>query len=394
MARRAKSQLDSKTARLTKLDPRSQPYYVQVGERTTLGYVRRNPPPGSWVVREKIDGKYKRRSLGTADDVAMADGGSVLSYTQAVQQAANGGPVSKSTEPLTVKQAMEDYLTALEGRSAHARETRQRSALHILPVLGRHRVVKLSKQQVEEWRAGLVRDDPDDPDAKRRSQDSANRMLTVLKAALNHAFADNANRILSDNAWRKVKSFKNVDAAREDHFDAAQVRLLISKAPDKAFAQLLEAGFLTGARLGELAALDVRHFDAAKGMLSIPRGKTGARPVTLTNEAVTFFRSRTKDRPPKAVLLPKADGSRWKKSEQHRPIKAALKAAKLPLSASFYTLRHSHISRAIESGMPLTVLAENCGTSVTMIARNYAKVIAGKRRELVEATAPKLRLVK
>ena len=64
-----------------------------------------------------------------------------------------------------------------------------------------------------------------------------------------------------------------------DHFDATQVRTLIAKAAtfDKAFANLLEAGYLTGARLGELAAFDVRDFDADRATLTIRKGKTGAR---------------------------------------------------------------------------------------------------------------------
>ena len=102
----------------------------------------------------------------------------------------------------------------------------------------------------------------------------------------------------------------------------------------------------------------------------------------------------TKDRPAAAVLLPRADGARWGKSWQARPFKAAAKAAELPASASFYTLRHSHISRAIELRMPLTIVAENCGTSLMMIQKNYAKVLASTRHEFVEATSPKLRRVK
>ena len=42
----------------------------------------------------------------------------------------------------------------------------------------------------------------------------------------------------------------DVGAAREDHFDATQVRQLIAKAStfDRAFANLREAAYLTGAR--------------------------------------------------------------------------------------------------------------------------------------------------
>ena len=49
------------------------------------------------------------------------------------------------------------------------------------------------------------------------------------------------------------------------------------------------------------------------------------------------------------------------------------------------------ISEAIENNVPLTVIAENCGTSVRMIEETYAKVLFEKKRKFVEQGAPKLR---
>ena len=43
--------------------------------------------------------------------------------------------------------------------------------------------------------------------------------------------------------------------------------------------------------------------------------------------------------------------------------------------------------------MPLTMLAENHGTSIAMIQK-ITRSDRGKRREVIEATAPKLRRVK
>ena len=44
--------------------------------------------------------------------------------------------------------------------------------------------------------------------------------------------------------------------------------------------------------------------------------------------------------------------------------------------------------------MPLSLLAENTGTSLAMIQTTYAKVLAATRQEFVEKTSPKLRRVK
>src|SRR5262245_9486378 len=87
-------------------------------------------------------------------------------------------------------------------------------------------------------------------------------------------------------------------------------------------------------------------------------------------------------------LFVQSDGSRWKRSDQTRPIKDALKKAGLPPNGSIYALRHTYVSHAIEGGVPLNVIAENCGTSVRMIEKTYAKVLAEKRRDFIERGTP------
>src|SRR5690242_14281482 len=252
----------TKTSRL-RLAPRVKPYFRGIGAGKSLGYVRREEGAGSWVVREWAAGRYATRTIGSADDVTRADGRDVLTFDQALRTATSPVLPQPASAKLTVRTAIDRYLTALAARSDHSKETKQRADKHILPKLGNVRVDRLTKQQIESWRAGLVKeDDAEDPRARRRSQDSANRILTILKAALNEAFADESNGVSSDAAWRRVKAFRDVGGAREDHFDAPVIRKLIAKAAtfDKAFAALLEAGYLTGARYGELAALNVRDF--------------------------------------------------------------------------------------------------------------------------------------
>lgn len=385
----------TKAAR-ARLKPRPKPYYRHVGPGKGLGYIKREAGPGSWLVREWEAGRYKSRIIGMADDLGRADGRDVFTFEQALRVATAPVLPASGRSSLTVADAIGKYITVLAARSSHAKEARQRADKHIIPTLGDIRVDRLTKTQVEEWLAGMVREDAEDTDARRRSQDSANRILTILKAALNEAFNDEANGIKSDTSWRRVKPFRAAGSARVDHFDAPQVRNLIAKAAefDRKFADLIEAGYLTGARLGELVARDVRDFDPARSLLVIHQGKTGARVVSLSAESVAFFRRIADNRPDAAILLPRADGARWEKSQQHRPFKRAAIAAELPATASFYTLRHSHISRAIEAGMPLSLLAENCGTSLSMIQKNYAKVLAATRQDFVEATSPKLRRVK
>ncbi len=393
MARQAKTNLRTKTAR-ARLLPRREAYFAQIAPGKTLGYIRREGAPGSWLVREKIDGSYKYATIGTADDLARADGRDLLTYEQASKQASTTAPDTARSGHLTVRDALDSYFVWFQGRSEHAAVTKAWADKRIAPALGGHRVDRLTKTQIEAWLAGLVRDDPEDQDARRRSQDTANRVLTILKAALNKAFQDDENGITSDNAWRRVKPFHNVGRPRTEHLTASQVRVLIAKARtvDAHFADLIEVAYLTGARLGELAAANVGDFNDDNGTLRVD-GKTGLRVVSLTHECVFVLRRITAKREDAAPLLPRADGERWRNT-QHRPMQRALALAELPLAASFYTLRHSHISNAIYSQMPLSLIAENCGTSLSMLQRNYAHVLAETRRDMIERTAPRLWRVK
>lgn len=396
MARTAVDYATTTRTSRAKLTPRAKPYYRQIGPGKTLGYIRRKDRAGSWLVRERTAGRYKTRVLGQADDLAPADGKDVLAFDQALRQVTDhraSAPVGK----LTVTVALDRYYTALAAHTKHAAEYRAAARKHVDPVLGNHRVDRLTKSELELWLAGLVREEDDeDPDARRRSQDTANRILTILKAALNSAFEDESNNIPTDAAWRRVKPFKDVARGRIDDLEAKQVRLFVAKAAtfDQALADLIEATYLTGARPpGELASASVKDLNAARRTLHLD-GKTGERIVTLTDEAAAFLQRLSGGKDRDAPLVPNAEGGRWARSGHYRAVQRALALASLPPTVSLYTLRHAHISRAIERQQPLSLIAENCGTSLAMIQKNYAHVLARTRRDTIQKTSPRLRAVR
>lgn len=394
MARSARApKLETRANRL-KLPVAKKPIYVRVAPGISLGY-RRNETAGTWVVRvaDGRGGSWTKR-IGVADDFDESDGQAILTYWEAQAQSkvvARGvgqGPVRQA--PLTVEKAASVYLASLEARNPRtAYDAKLRLNRLFLPRFGAYRIEDLTRRQLETWRDGLVRTS-DDAEERRRSRDTANRVLSIVKALLNHAVGDASNGIADDSAWRLVRPFQRVARAREVHFTPDEVLRLLHACDDANFRDLVTAGFLTGARYGELIACRVRHFSASTESLHVPSGKTGARIVILQPDAVSFFARVAGDRDRDAPLLPRSDGAAWGASHQVRPMKQALANAKLDCSGTFYALRHSYISRAIEAGVPLTVVAENCGTSVRMIETTYAKVLAGKRREFIVHGAPRL----
>lgn len=411
MGRTANTKLDTPAAR-KRLKPRPKPYCQSIAPKRLLGFIRPSVGNGRWLsiveVGRGLTGAALRRQgdLGLADDVSRADGDGVLSYLQAVTAAASWQPADARERDLTVRGALTSYVAAkraADGDEA-AEDAYGRLRLHVLCEdvdgaaipgrrgLGDRPIKALTLTELRAWRDALVtRED------ERVSRSTANRIIANFKAMLNHAYADEENGIDTDAAWRRLESFENAETSRVDHFTEAQMgRLLVeARKQDPCFADLLEAAFHTGARPPkELALCEVRHFDEKHGQVSIVDGKTGPRVTQLSQAGVEFFKRVTAGRDDDEILLPRADGERWGKSQQHRPMKAALKAAKLPSSASVYTIRHTYISRSIENGMPLTLIAENVGTSVGMIEKYYAKIIARVRRKLVEKHAPRLRVVK
>ena len=393
MARSIRSNaLENRTGRL-KLPVAKKPVFVRIGSGISLGY-RRNQTVGTWVLKV-ADGKggAKTTTVGSADDFVDADGIAYLNYWQAQDLAKKkASTTSDGALPalLTVRMAAKTYLDVLTGRNPRtAADTAGRLEKHFLPKFGTQLVTTLTKTKLDGWLNSMIKTS-DDPEVVRRSKDSANRVLSMVKALLNHAVQDPANRISDDSAWRLVKPFHGVSKPRDIRYTVTEVRRLIDNSPDRETANMITGCYLTGARYGELAEARVGHFDAENGSLTITVSKTGSRNVILQSSAITFFWGITNERLPSDFIFVRAGGSKWKRSDQTRPIKEALRAAGLPLEGSLYALRHTYVSMAIEGGMPLNVIAENCGTSVRMIEKTYAKLLAENRRDFVERGAPNL----
>jgi len=367
--------IDSKTKR-AKLPTRREPYWEKLEKGGYIGF-RRTEDGGTWIARWRhVDGKQKYTTFGSLDAISHTD-----QYDEASKLARNWfksfGVASKSG--YTVGNAVEDYCRHLEiekGPKA-ASDARQRLNKHVLPTLGDIQLNKLTLKQVQAWRKSLVRKS-DDPEDVRKSKDTANRNLSILKAALNLAYYDDI--VGTDAAWRRVKAFEDVGTARKIILDDKQIRSLMEKASG-GFRDLCRSGLLTGARYGELIQAKVRDFDPKEGTIHLD-GKTGPRTTFLNDDAVAHFKQLSKGKLPKAYLHTRDDGTPWARSHQQRPMQDAVRAAKLPAETTFYALRHTHISRALLAGVNVQVVAENCGTSVRMIEKHYGKFLNADRRAM------------
>jgi integrase len=166
------------------------------------------------------------------------------------------------------------------------------------------------------------RDTSSDPEALRRRQATANRTLTILKGALNHAWSE--NKVATRDAWQRVKPFKEVDVARVGYLEMDQITRLVN-ACDPGFRPIVQAALLTGCRYGELAALRAADFNPDKGgTVHVRQSKAGkSRHVVLTDEGRRFFDAATAGREGNDLILPRPDGDPWARTQQQRPMREA-----------------------------------------------------------------------
>jgi integrase len=400
--------LDTRSAR-AKLRPRREPYWQSVTPGCAIGY-RKGATGGSWIARRYDPTSTPKRAyhaIGPADDIMDADGAAALSFAHAQEKARKwfteqARPRLGAEGPYTVTQAMTDYLRWLAAHRRSERTARYRAEACILPALGETKIVDLTADQLRTWLQNLAEQParmrtrkgeeqqyktaPDNDETRRKRRASANRTMTILKAALNYAWRE--GKVPTDAVWRRVKPYEGVETARVRYLTIEEAQRLMN-ACDKDFRCLVQAALLTGARYGELARLTVADFNPDAGTVAIHQSKSGkSRHVVLTSEGQAFFTMLTAGRLGGELMLTK-NGTPWLASHQRRPIIKASKRAKLDPPADFHSLRHTYASLCAMNGVPLMVVAKNLGhTDTRMCERHYSHLAPSYIADAIRAGAP------
>jgi len=410
MARRVHDKtLDSRDAR-RRLKIRGKPYYRAIERGLHLGYRRLGGgQAGTWVSRHYVgEQSYEVQKIGIADDVSDADGAAILDFWQA-QDAARKAMVERARRahgkhgPVTVADAMDEYLAYLDGHKKSGDDARYRDRAHIRPTLGDIEVGKLTADRLRKWMADMAKTPArlrtreglkqqyaslDSAEAKRARKVTVNRTLIVLKAALNLAWRE--GKVASNAEWSRVTPFENVNIARIQYLKIDEAKRLIN-ACDPDFRLLVQAALETGARLGELVALQVHDFNPDTDTLAIRTSKSGkARHVVLTEEGAAFFKQICAGRPGHATMLLRADGQPWGRAQQSPLMRAACKHAKITPAINFHGLRHTWASLAAMAGVPLMVMAKNLGHRDTrMVEMHYGHLAPSYVADAIRAGAPR-----
>jgi integrase len=401
MARkRQDSRISTRSAR-TSLKQRSEPYWRSISKGLSVGY-RRGANGGTWIVRHfSVETGRRIESLGVADDFADADGIRVLSFDQAQ---AEGRAWSKRkaehdsgesvSGPYTITQLMDDYLKDRQSKKRKdLSHTKYTINAHILPKLGHIDVSKLTRSKLETWRDGLIDVDVTDSEQLRKQQATANRIFTILKAALNFGYKHRENRIATRAAWEKISPFRQVDAPKVRYMSVEECKRLIAVCPAD-FRRLVRAALYTGCRYSEITHLRVSAFNAGSNTIHIAESKSGkSRNISLTDEGTSFFNSVADGKADDDYLFTHSDGQHKGKPFEHSQqtywMNLACKEAKIVPAVSFHILRHTYASQLAMNKTPMPVIAAQLGHSDTrMTERHYAHLGQSYVADVVRANLP------
>ena len=407
--------LDTRTARL-RLAVRGEPYWRSLDGGLALGY-RRNKKHGAWIAR-RWDSETERsqeEAIGKADDILDADGQTVFSFSQAQERArawwvkaeriAQGFEERRAS--YRISDAASDYMLSFQAKGKKSVYATQRAIdVHVLPSLGTIETSRLRKSQITRWRDQLASSDKmvrtkriaakqatkavdrDDADAMRARRSTANRILTVLKAILNHAWHEGI--ISTDAEWRSVKPFAKVDAPVIRYLSTDEAKRLCNACePD--LRRLARGALLTGARYGELVRMRTRDYNVDVKTVTIPEAKGGkARHITLSDEGAALFDELTAGHAGNDLIFTHDNGEPWKASQQTRPIAEACQRAAIEPAIGFHVLRHTHASLLAMAGAPMAVVAAQLGHADTRTTEHhYAHLAPSYVADTIRATMPK-----
>ncbi len=411
--------LETATARLRLLVQR-KPYWRVIETGLHLGYRRNKKGGGSWVARRFVgDGRYAETKVGVADDLQDADGLAVRSFKQAQEAARAWWRAEQRRDlghapecgPVTVSKALEAYFTERERRGSKGlSKDRAAARIRIVPTLGDIELSKLSVRHLRDWHTGLATAPklsrsgrltakrttreigPKDAEAIRARRASANRTLTILKAALNHAYHD--GHIVSDDAWRKVKPFREVDAAVIRFLNESEILRFVNSC-EGSFREIVRAALLSGCRYGELCRLSVADYNPDAGTITIRLSKVSKpRHIALNDEGRALFDKLTGGLTGRTLIFRRDDDGAWGPSHQQRHLLAASKRAKIEPPVTFNVLRHTYASTLAMRGAPMGVIAIQLGHADTrMTEKHYAHLAPNYVATTVRAALPDMGIV-
>lgn len=433
MGKSASSLIDTPSKR-AKLEPRKNPHWQGIGGGrggVSLGY-RKGSGPGVWIGKLVFEGKRIEERIAPADDDGAAP--DALPFRAAVTatldwarrkvaEVQDSEGTGRETKAPTVESAIAEYVALRNAKSAkEGANASGRLKKHVLsdPKFSKLPLAKLRENHFEAWRSGLpiagISEDPDEG-SEQIAPATFNRLAGDLRAALNRA-AERYRRELPAQLAVEIRVGTRAlplgETARKQILSDKQVTAVVKAAqdpeidPDGDFGRLVAVLAATGARFGQVRALDVADLQVEARRLMVAGAKKGRRAsqkppaaVPLADGVIDLLRDATLDRAPTEPLLERwsykrGEGFGWKRDKRTRwatPKQAedmwrlAVARAELPTDTVPYALRHSSIVRSLRVGVPVRIVAAQHDTSIEMIEAHYGRFISEATEDIARRGA-------
>ena len=395
MPRKARSSLESASARLKlPIKENKKPYWERLGPGLSLGY-RRNDHAGSWSIRaaDGAGGEWLKR-IGTADDYEHANSKDVLSYEQAVAEArrlyrGKDDAQHDPSKPVTLDEALTRYESDLIARSARPYNARI-ARYHLTPSLLSKPLALITADELKAWRNRLI--------AKGLAPSSVNRVRNALRACLELSAPDRSH------VWKTgLETLPNATRARKLIFPDETIRALVAEAHTHSSALGLWCDVLAVTGMRPIQAQRLRVEDLITGdrprLMVSKSAKGGGRnraekklqryPVPITASLYGRLKQASKGRADDAPLLLQADGRPWSENNPHGDYRRAFievaGAVGLAPNVTAYVFRHSSIARMLMRGLHTKLVADLHDTSEQMIRQHYGKYIIEHTDEIARA---------
>ncbi len=250
-------------------------------------------------------------------------------------------------------------------RSAHNTEAYLRK--RILPALGKKALDEVTQADVAELRRKLI--------AEGLAAGTVNRHLACVRALFNAALRwqlyEGRNPSSSPGMLREVHRDKYLSPAETQGLFRA-----LAADPDETAAAVLALLAVTGARRGEALKAKWENVDLERGLLTVPRSKSGrTRHVPLSAVAVAILQRQLAKRqlhPENPHVFP----STRREGQPVEGVRGAWRRARatagLPDDLRIHDLRHSFASALANAGTPLNEIGTVLGHTQLSTTTRYA----------------------
>ncbi len=358
---------------------------------------RRND--GRWVGEMTIEGRKRKFVYGKTRK-------EVQEKLQTALQELQQGIVMTGTARQTVEQFLTDWLENSQKQSVRARTYERYEEivrLHIVPVLGRHRLQKLSAQHVQAFYT------------RKLNEGFSASTVGVFHSVLHKALAVAVKWGLVPRNVCDLVSPPHADGFEIQPLTAEQAHRLLSATRGHRLEALFVLALATGMRRGELLALKWQDINFATGTLQVRRILTRV-PSKLPGKGFVETEPKTQRSRRSVVVAPFAldvlrrhyerqqeakrkVGGSWQEHDYvfctsigthlHPSkdvldqLKALLKKAGLP-DIRFHDLRHSAATLLLSEGVHPKVVQELLGHSnISMTLDVYSHVLPNMQQDAI-----------